>query len=184
MAPPVGEAAQGHGDVIAVSVPADAQAADVARAMAEAARRDGVPCRRPVFVWGSLRELADARPMRVSAQASSLAGFLVCEADLPSFLAAQKDSPRLRGQHGGSCSVRFADGQLYMRRASSDLGEAALGDLSADTTEVLQKGELLAAIFDPLAAPPEKAADAGPVLTVLARVPKFFLFGMWPLPAV
>ena len=43
MAPPVGEAAQGHGDVIAVSVPADAQAADVARAMAEAARRDGVP---------------------------------------------------------------------------------------------------------------------------------------------
>jgi hypothetical protein len=149
--------------------------------MGSAAQRGNVPCYKGVFVWGSLRGMAEARPMQVSVGGASIAGFVVCEEKLADFLAAQKENPRLVGGRGGSCDLRWGDGQLYMRRSWGN-GEAPMGDLSSDENAVLQKGELLAAVFDPLAAKADATARAEVVALALSRVPKFFLFGMWPLP--
>jgi hypothetical protein len=175
------EPVKGLGEPIAVRVAGDAPIADAARAMGDGTRRGNVPCYKSVFVWGSLRGVSEARPLRLTAGGASLSGFVVCEENLPDFLAAQKENPRLTGARGGSCDLRWADHQLYLRRSWGN-GEAPLGDLSADESSVLQKGELLAAVFDPLAAKSDATASAETVVAALARVPKFFLFGMWPLP--
>jgi hypothetical protein len=147
--------------------------------MAAAARAANVPGYKALFVWGSLRGVQQARPMHVSAGGASVSGYVVCEENLPGFLATQKENPRLAGARGGSCDLRWADGQLYMRRSWGN-GEAPLGDLAADTSEVLQKGELLAAVFDTKS---DATGSAEVVVRALSRVPKFFLFGMWALPA-
>jgi hypothetical protein len=178
MAPPQ-ESPKGSGQTIEAHVSGDAPVSEVARAMAAAARGASVPCYKALFVWGSLRGVEQARPMHVSAGGASLAGYVVCEENLPEFLAAQKANPRLVGARGGSCDLRWADAQLYMRRSWGN-GEAPLGDLSADTSDVLQKGELLAAVFDTKSDP---TGTAEVVVRALSRVPKFFLFGMWALPA-
>jgi hypothetical protein len=181
--PVTAPAARGLGEPVVVHVSGEVPVADVGRAMAASASQGNVPCYKAVFVWGSLRAMEEARPMRVSAGGASLAGFVVCEEGLPQFLAAQKDNPRLVGAHGGSADLRWGDGQLYLRRSWSGSAEAALGDLSADTSSVLQKGELLAAVFDPHSVKADATGTAEAVVAVMARVPKFFLFGMWPLPA-
>jgi hypothetical protein len=99
---------------------------------------------------------------------------------MPEFLVAQRDNPRLAGAHSGSGDLRWEGGQFYLKRSWGN-AEAPLGDLSNAESSVLQKGELLAAVFEPPAA--ASSTTGAPVVAALARVPKFFLFGMWPLPA-
>jgi hypothetical protein len=180
--PPPAEAARGQGEPVVVRLAGGASIADAARAMGDGMRRGNVPCYKAIFVWGGLHAMGEARPMQVAVGGASISGFVLCEENLPEFLAAQKDNPRLAGKRGGSSDLRWADGQLYMRRSWGN-GEAPLGDLSADESTVLQKGELLAAVFDPLAARSDATAGAEVIVAALSRVPKFFLFGMWPLPA-
>jgi hypothetical protein len=183
--PPPAEVPRGSGEPVEVHVAPEVPVADVARAMAGAAKAAGVACTESVFVWGDVRGVAEARPMRVTTSGDgAVAGFVLCHAALPAFLSAQRANPRFQAGHGGSCELRWGEQQLYLRRFWAGSAEAPLGDLSADTSTVLQKGEVLAAIFDPLVVKADATANAGAVLPVLARVPRFFLFGMWPLPAV
>ncbi len=177
------ETPKGKGDPVRVEVSGDVVATKIGHAIAEAANKAGFTCP-GVFVWGDLREVGDRRPVSVGVTngGAKLEGFVVCERDMTEFLTAQKSHPRLKSAHGGACELRWGDGQLHLRRMWAGSTEAPLGDLSADGTQVLQKGELLAAIFDPReTTDPTARADA--MLPVLARVPKLFLFGMWPLPS-
>ena len=161
---------------VRASVPAGASVSDLARAMAETGASAGLPCPSPVFVWGDVRVPASARPILATAGSVPLEGWLACESDIEGILRAERDNPRLKSAHGGAADLRWADDHLLLRRSWSK-GEAALGDLSAEPSSVLQKGELLAVIF----AASDPRAPAERVAAALRRVPTYFLFGMWPL---
>ena len=161
---------------VRASVAAGASVSDLARAIAESAASAGLACPNPVFVWGDVRMPANARPISATAGSVPLEGWLACESDIEGILRAQRDNPRLKTAHGGAADLRWADDHLLLRRSWSK-GEAVLGDLSTETSSVLQKGELLAVIF----AASDPRAPAERVAASLRRVPTYFLFGMWPL---
>jgi hypothetical protein len=147
------------------------------------ARRALPTCGSAVFVWGDIASVPQARPARVALTGAStppLAGWLLCDRDLPELLAAQKSSARLKGARSGGGDLRWADGQLLLRRAWTGSADAPLGDLSSPP-DALQKGELLAVAFDSTSS--DASATAGAVLPALVRLPRYFLLGMWTVPA-
>lgn len=163
---------------LAVSVEPSAPLSEVARAMSAKAQTD-LSCVSAVFVWGDVRVDAETARMTLKSGGTTLDGWLVCETQMEPLLVAQRANPRLKAAHGGSAELRYDGSRLLLRRKWTP-GEAPLGMLEGDVSDVLQKGELLAVVFD--AGRPESArAPSGPVVAALGRVPAHFLFGMWPL---
>ncbi len=135
-------------------------------------------CASAVLVWGDLKATDRARAINIAIGDGPVVidGFLICESDMESFLKLQLDNPKLKAGHGGSADLTWRAGQLFLKRKWS-AGEVQLARLSPPPDNVFQKGEVLAALFSCQ----EPTALMADVLDALSRVPKVFLFGMYPL---
>jgi hypothetical protein len=164
--------------VLDVAVAPDAPPDAISAAITERARKSGSTCASFVVVWGDARVDERAFAIRISApHAEALCGWLLCESDLLSFLAVQRKNPRIGGGAAHVGEVFWKEGQLSLRRTWSPAA-APLGDLSSVPEGVLQKNELLAVLFD------QRGSDRAPaerLIDVFARVPRYFLFGIWPI---
>jgi hypothetical protein len=160
-----------------IPIAPEADAPAVAAAIVQAARSSGAPCGSYVLVWGDARVDERARAARVAVRGGeALEGWLLCESDLEGFLAIQRTNPRIAGRVAHVAELVWQSGQLSLRRTWTP-ALAPLGDLSSPPEGVLQKGELLAAAFEPSSA--GEPARAERLIAVLRRVPKYFLFSMW-----
>lgn len=147
---------------------------DAARAIAAGG------CSDAVLVWGDSAVDASVHPRPVAialgAGEPMLEGFLVCSADMKTFLELQTTNPRFKAGHGGSADLKWRAGQLWLRRRWS-AADIALGRLAPPPEGVFQRGEALAAIVsceDPAVAPAE-------LVSAIARAPSVFVFAMFPL---
>ena len=157
--------------LLTITVPAGTSVRDALPKLAA-----GGTCFDPMLVWGDLKAPDDSRPIEIHFDGGVLAGFLICEHDSEAFLRLQVGNPKLKAGHGGSADLTWRDGQLFLKRRWG-AGEAMLERLDPPPDNVFQKGEVLAALFY-CKDPNSLAKD---VFTALARVPKVFLFGMYPL---
>lgn len=137
----------------------------------------GDMCFDAMLVWGDLRVPERARAVLVKFDGGTLDGFVICESQAEEFLKLQLANPRLKAGHGGSSSLTWRQGQLFLRRWTG--AEVQLARLSPPPDNVFQKDEVRAALFYCQ----DQDALASDVFDALSRVPKVFLFGMFPLRA-